>query len=78
MNIDPASPPTPASRRAGNRAAAWLWHLLGEFASLGQIPKAWGDVSPDHPFLCGVGGEGGQPPRLAVNLPGRLTEEEGR
>ena len=81
-NASAASPTTPTSQRAGNRAAAWLWHLLGEFASIGQVPSAWrgSDISPTHPFLGHqraapvVNGEGegpvnGPSPRWAVNLP---------
>jgi hypothetical protein len=68
------APTTPTSRRAGNRAAAWLWHLLGEVASLGQVPTAWNErgIPPGHPFLgLQPAAASGGYERLVVNLPGR-------
>ena len=62
-------------RRASHRAVAQFWCLLLDFVALNSVPKGWGAVPPDHPFI-GVQQAEGEKATLQLNLPPSIVWED--
>ena len=62
-------------RRASHRAVAQFWCLLLDSVALNSVPKGWGAVPPDHPFI-GVQQAEGEKATLQLNLPPSIVWED--